>query len=294
MSGLFYRLKGIQVSGSVAMARYTSFRIGGPADYLVRVSSRRALKEVIRIVRRSDIPYFVIGAGTNVLIRDRGFRGAVIKLTGSLKSVRSEGGLFRCGGAVLLNDLVTKALRLGYGGAEFLYGIPGTVAGAVKGNAGAWGRSISEIVRQIQVLDRQGRNQTWDRTEIGFGYRRSGIRDGVIITDVEFQLFRRPKAAIRREIEHNLKARQARQPRGFSAGSFFKNPVRFPAGKLIEECGLKGYRLGDAIVSEQHANFIINLGRARASDVLALVRVIKERVRKAKGVALEEEVRILG
>jgi UDP-N-acetylmuramate dehydrogenase len=275
------------------MARYTSFRIGGPADYLVRVSSRRALKEVIQTVRRSEIPYFVIGAGTNVLISDRGFRGAIIKLTGSFKLIRHQGGLFHCGGAALLNDLVAKAYRSGYGGAEFLCGIPGSVAGAVKGNAGAWGRAISEIVRRVHAVDRQGRDRIWDRSEVGFGYRRSGIGDGVIITGVEIQLCRRPKTAIRREIERNRKTRQARQPRGFSAGSFFKNPARCPAGKLIEECGLKGYRIGDAIVSEQHANFIINLDRARAADVLALVRAIKERVRKMKGVELEEEVRIL-
>jgi UDP-N-acetylmuramate dehydrogenase len=294
MSGPFYRLKGIQVSGSIPLARHTSFRIGGPADYLVRVNSRRALKEVILIVRRSRIPYCILGKGTNLLVRDRGFRGAVIKLVGPFKTIQNRGDLFRCGAAALLDDLVARAYILGYGGAEFLSGIPGTVGGAVKGNAGAWGRSISEIVERIHVVDRQGRDQFLDRDEIGFSYRQSGIGDGIIITGAEIRLCRRPKAASRKEIEHYRKARQVRQPRGLSAGSFFKNPKDCPAGKLIEDCGLKGFRVGDAVVSERHANFIINLGHARASDVLALVRVVKERVRKIKGVVLKEEVRVLG
>lgn len=294
MSGPFYRLKGIQVSGSVPLARHTSLRIGGPADYLVRVNSRRALKEVILIVRRSRIPYFIMGAGTNLLVRDRGFRGAVIKLVGPFKSIQNRGDLFRCGAAAFLDDLVVMAYKLGYGGAEFLSGIPGTVGGAVKGNAGAWGRSISEIVERIHVVDRHGRSLVRDRDEIGFSYRRSGIGKGVVIIGAELRLRHRPKSAIRKEIEHYRKTRQARQPRGWSAGSFFKNPSACPAGKLIEDCGLKGYRVGDAMVSERHANFIINLGHARASDILALVRVIKDRVRKIKGVKLEEEVRVLG
>jgi UDP-N-acetylmuramate dehydrogenase len=214
MSGPFYRLKGIQVSGSVPLERYTSFRIGGPADYLVRVGSRRALKEVILLIRRSRIPYFIVGKGTNLLVRDRGFRGAVVKLVGPFKTIQIRGDHFRCGAAALLDDLVAKALSLGYGGAEFLSGIPGTVGGAVKGNAGAWGRSISEIVERINVVDRQGRDQVWDRDMIGFGYRRSGIGDGIVIASAEIRLRRRSKAAIRKEIEHYRKARQARQPRG--------------------------------------------------------------------------------
>lgn len=294
MSGPFYRLKGIQVSGSVPLARHTSFRIGGPADYLVRANSRRALKEVIIIVRRSRIPYCILGKGTNLLVRDRGFRGAVIKLVGPFKKIRNRGDLFFCGGAALLNDFVAYTVRRGYGGAEFLSGIPGSVGGAVKGNAGAWGQSIGEIVERIWVVDRRGQEQVRNRTAIKFAYRKSGIRDGTIITGVEIRLSRRSRAAIRKELGQYRKARQVRQPRGWSAGSFFKNPAHCPAGKLIEDCGLKGCRVGDALVSERHANFIINLGRARASDILALARIVKERVRRIKGVELEAEVRVLG
>jgi UDP-N-acetylmuramate dehydrogenase len=294
MSGLFYRIKGVQVSGMVPLARYTSFRIGGPADYLVRVNSRRALKAVLGIVRRCGIRHYMIGAGTNLLVRDRGFRGAVVKLAGTFRTIRNRGERFYCGSAVLLDNFVAYAARRGYGGAEYLSGIPGTMGGAIKGNAGAWGRSIGEIVDRIWVMDDRGRERALGRDEIKFAYRASGIGADLIITYAEIRLHPRSRAAVRREIGRYQSTRRKRQPKGLSAGSFFKNPPTSPAGKLIEACGLKGLRKGDALVSEQHANFIINLGRARATDVLALARAVKKRVWQMKRVRLEAEVRVLG
>jgi len=293
MSGFFQGIAGIRVYRDRPLARYTSLGIGGPADYLVLVNSRRSLDRVLAVIRRRRLRKFVMGAGTNLLAADRGFRGVVIKLTGGFRRIRNHDGLFSCGGAATCSALAEYARRQGYGGAEFMFGIPGTIGGGVKGNAGAWGKNMAGIVTRVWVMDRRLRQQCRSRTAVRFSYRHSGISDDEIITTVEFRLQRRDPRLIRRAMVEYSRRRSQRQPPGRSAGSFFKNPPQRPAGQIIEECGLKGCRVGDAQVSGQHANFIINRGRARSSDVRMLVRIIKRTVRQSTGIRLQEEVRSL-
>ncbi len=293
MSDFFRGIKGIRTYRDRPLARYTSLGIGGPADYLVLVDSRRGLGKVLTVIQRRRLRKFVIGCGTNLLVSDRGFRGVVIKLAGGFRRIQNHGDLFICGAAVTCSALAEYARRHGYGGAEFMFGIPGTIGGAVKGNAGAWGENMAGIVTRAWIVDRHSREQSRSRTAVRFSYRHSGIADEEIITAVEFRLIRRDPRLIRRTMADHLRRRSQRQPPGRSAGSFFKNPPQRPAGQIIEECGLKGRQVGDAQVSMQHANFIINRGRARSSDVRALVQIIKRMVRRTTGIRLQEEVRSL-
>jgi len=284
---------GIKVYKHAKLAEYTSFRIGGHADYLVRVYSKKQLVHILQVVKKNDLKFFLIGAGTNLLFGDNGFRGVVVKMGGIFNRLVHDHGTFICGPALLLNTLVKRASDLGYGGVEFLAGIPGTIGGAVKGNAGAWGNSIGEIIERVIILDKNLAEKELTPHDVKFSYRSSGIDDRSIITSVTMKLKKKSNAKIRQVIKENLRLRKQRQPDGFSAGSFFKNPPGDSAGKLIEACGLKGCRIGDAIVSPKHGNFIINLGKAKASDVLELAKKIQKTVYTRTGIRLEPEVRVI-
>jgi UDP-N-acetylmuramate dehydrogenase len=189
--------------------------------------------------------------------------------------------------------VVKKSALLGYGGDEFLAGIPGTIGGGIKGNAGAFGRSFADIVDTVSIMTPDNTIKTLNRDQIGFHYRGSRIGDDNIILNARLRLRARARPSIQRDIDRILALRRERQPRQWSAGSFFKNPSGGPAGKLIELCGLKGYRIGDAQVSTKHANFIVNRGSATANDVMKLAAVIKQRVKAKTGVHLQMEVRVL-
>ncbi|MEO0128966.1 MAG: UDP-N-acetylmuramate dehydrogenase [candidate division WOR-3 bacterium] len=286
-------LKGIKVFKNEPLKDYCSLRIGGKVRYLIKVYNKKALLETLKFINKRQLKFIVIGEGTNILFLDEGYNGAVIKLMGEFRKIKSTKNIFICGGGALIKNFINKAAESGYGGMEFLAGIPGSIGGAVKGNAGAFGKSISEILRQVTLLDLKGKIKKINRDKIKFDYRFSNIPDSAIIIEAEFKLKKAEKKIIKRRIAEILRMRWQKQPRGLSAGSFFKNPRPLSAGKLIEECGLKGLRVGDATISKKHANFIINLGRAKAKDVLKLVRIVKKKVKEIKGVELEPEVRII-
>jgi UDP-N-acetylmuramate dehydrogenase len=293
MKNPFIRVPGIKVKAGEALSDHTSFRIGGEARYFVSVNSKRALRRVLEIIRRERIPYFLIGAGTNILAPDSGFRGAVLKLSGWFKRMAQDKGSFRCGSGVMIRDFVEEATRTGYGGAEFLAGIPGTIGGAVKGNAGAYGHAIAELIDIVFLMDEYGVERDRARAEISFTYRNSDIDSSHVITAVDLRLSKEKRKVIQSMINRNLNLRQERQPTGYSAGSYFKNPPGHAAGELIEMCGLKGMSIGDAEVSRKHGNYIINKGHARAADVIELAERIKKVVLMQTGIELEEEVRLL-
>jgi UDP-N-acetylmuramate dehydrogenase len=293
MRNPFGRTKNIRVVLNGQLADYTSMHIGGPAEYVIDVYAMKALKRVLQIIKKHKMRYFLIGAGTNLLVADRGFRGVVIRLGGVFKRITRHGNRFNGGGGLLVSDFLDATRSKGYGGAEFLAGIPGTLGGAVKGNAGAFGNSISDIVESVVIVDRHGRETLRVRKELGFTYRYSKLKAGQIVTAVNIVLRREKIKTISARIQRNIKSRQMKHPTGYSAGSFFKNPPGHAAGALIEQCGLKGTSVGDAEVSRKHANYIINRGNARASDVMVLAKEVKKIVRRETGIILEEEVQLL-
>lgn len=287
------RVSGVKVRMNEELSAHTSFHIGGRARYLLDVYSKRALAGVLKVIAKERLPYYVIGRGTNVLVPDSGLDGAVLRLGGAFKRVNRHGDVFRCGAGVAVEDFLEAAVRTGYGGAEFLAGIPGTLGGAVKGNAGAFGHSIADLIDRVFLMDEHGTETVQNRSEIAFTYRGSDIRNGHVVTGVSMRLKKGTDRAIRRRIAQNLATRRKRQPDGYSAGSFFKNPPGRAAGELIEICGLKGLSVGDAEVSRKHGNYIINKGHARAADVLVLAEMIRSTVRMQTGIELEVEVRLL-
>ena len=293
MKNLFGRTKNIRVVLNEQLADHTSMHIGGPATYLVDVYAMKALKRVLQIVRKHNMRYFLIGAGTNLLVADQGYNGVVIRLGGVFKRITRQGDRFSGGGGLLVSDFLDATRSKGYGGAEFLAGIPGTLGGAVKGNAGAFGNSISDIFESAVIVDRHGCETLRVKKELGFTYRSSKLKAREIVTSVNVVLKKEKVKAISARIKNNIEKRQRRHPIGYSAGSFFKNPPGRAAGALIEQCGLKGTTVGDAEVSKKHANYIINRGRARATDVVELAKVVKKIVRRETGIILEEEVQLL-
>ena len=293
MRNPFRKKDGMRLMMDEMLSRHTSFRIGGAAQYFVYVHTKKALRYVLRVVKDRGMQYFVIGAGTNLLVADKGFAGVILKLGGVFKRMRVRSGLCCCGSGMLIDDLVNVAVKKGCGGLEFMAGIPGTLGGAIKGNAGAFGSSISDLTDRIAIMDATGSERIVTRKELGFSYRESRIRNGDIITQVYLHMRSATRKSIRLKIKRNLAIRKKKHPTGYSAGSFFKNPPGHAAGRLIEECGLKGLSVGGAEISEKHGNYIINRGQANAADVIALARVVQQRVHKKTGVKLEREVRLL-
>ncbi len=293
MKKIFKGIKGIKIMGNEPLKKHTSFKIGGNAKFFIKVYNQKALLAVMKIIKKYKMKYLIIGEGTNILFSDRGFNGVVIKLMGSFRSIKNSGDVFLCGAGVSIKSFLNKAMKMGYGGAEFLTGIPGSIGGAVKGNAGAFGHAISELIEQLIILDAQLMKKIIPQEKILFAYRYSNIPEHSIIMAVELRMKKLSRRVIQSRIKKYLKIRWEKQPDNYSAGSFFKNPLPLSAGKLIEECGLKGMRIGDAMVSEKHANFIINLGQAKAQDVIKLMKIVKARVKKMKNVSLEPEVRII-
>ncbi len=293
MNHPFESVSGVRVREGESLSKHTSFRIGGEARYFIYVDSKRALRKILEISRRDRIRYFPIGAGTNVLVADSGYDGAVLKLSGAFKRIHREESVFRCGSGVLIEHFLKEATKAGYGDGEFLAGIPGTLGGAVKGNAGAFGHAIGELVDAVHLMDKHGHEIVHAKSEITFIYRSTDIDHSRIITAVDLRLRKGNRRIIRSKIRRNLSIRRVRQPIGYSAGSYFKNPPGRAAGELIDICGLKGMSIGDAQVSRKHGNYIINRGHARAADVVELAGRVKKAVREKTGVALEEEVRLL-
>ncbi len=279
------------------MARYTTFHIGGPADVLVNIAAPGEIPLALRAAKLAGVPVTLIGNGSNVLVRDGGIRGLVIRIDGAMTAIRREGNMLRVQSGALMRSAANFAMNEGLSGLEEVAGIPGTMGGGVIMNAGAYGGELSQVVTRVDGISlSDGKPVSFEGEALGFSYRHSAMMNaGVVVTDVAMQLRPGDPEQIKARMDELAKARREKQPLEYpSAGSTFKRPEGYFAAKLIDACGLRGLSVGDAQVSEKHAGFVINRGSARASDVLELIQQIKTRVFDAYGVELEPEIRILG
>lgn len=285
----------IEILYDEPMARHTTFRIGGPADIFLRPRSVDALRAVICEARAQGVPCTVLGNGSNVLAPDAGLRGVVV-CTGGLRGVEAGGQGVRAGAGALLSGVAKAALEASLTGLEFAAGIPGSAGGAVFMNAGAYGGQMADVVREVAYLDGDGALRTCAGADCGFGYRTSVFKAHPDWTVVSVTLGLTPgdPASIRTQMEDLAQRRRDKQPLDLpSAGSTFKRPEGYFAGKLIQDAGLRGAAIGGAQVSEKHAGFIVNRGGATSADVRALVSLVQRTVLERFGVALECEVRFL-
>jgi UDP-N-acetylmuramate dehydrogenase len=282
------------VLADAPLARYTSFRIGGPATLLANPADAEDLKRALAFAGSEGLPVHVLGGGSNTLVRDGGFRGMAISLN-AFQALERRSDSVVAGAGVRVSRLLAFCCRHGLAGLEILSGVPGTAGGAVWGNAGAWGGATADVLASVEIVTAAGEERALSRREIPFRYRASGLPTGSVVTQAIFALAPGDPTAIRRRISGYLVRRNASQPVEFrSAGSIFKNPPGDYAGRLVERAGLRGTRIGNAMISAKHGNYIVNVGGARAADVLALVALVRERVRSATGIDLELEVKIEG
>jgi UDP-N-acetylmuramate dehydrogenase len=287
-----------RISGAVRMnepmSRHTSFKIGGPADLYIEPCSTAELLTVLRCLRQESVPVFILGNGTNLLVGDEGYRGAVLRLSGEFTRFQYEGNLLDAGSAVPVAKLALDACRCGLSGLEFAAGIPGTLGGALVMNAGAHGSAVSEVLVSADIISSNLELHTFAASELGLTYRKSNILPEAVVCRAKFMLFPGDREALSKTCTRHLAFRRERQPRQPNAGSIFKNPPEDAAGRLIEAAGLKGRRYGGAMISDIHANFIVNCGEAKAGDVLFLIALVKEEVQRQFGRTLELEIRLLG
>ncbi|MBN1833291.1 MAG: UDP-N-acetylmuramate dehydrogenase [Deltaproteobacteria bacterium] len=281
-----------------SMAQYTTFRIGGEADALCFVERLSELQQTVSYLVRENIPFFIVGKGSNLLIRNGGFEGILIIMRGELATIETDEENtpeVTAGGGLGLNALVTYCSQKGLGGLEFLVGIPGTVGGAVAMNAGAFGEEVEGVVESIQVLTPQGKLETKYRSELAFSYRNLSLPEKSIVVRASFRCVQKSREMVSRKVSDYLKRRKATQPLEYpSAGSIFRNPKNDSAGRLIEKAGLKGKKVGGAMISPKHANYIVNTGEAKAEDVLTLMGLARQKVKEDTGIVLETEIRIIG
>ena len=285
-----------EVKTGEPLSRHTSFRIGGPAAVFVEPDTLGGVVEVLNSVRDQQLPYFIIGQGTNILVSDQGVDAVVISTARGLRQIEVEPPVMRAGSGVLLTKLCRVAERAGLAGLEFAISIPGTLGGALVMNAGAHGGSMVEVVNSVLVWDAISGVRRIAADDVQFQYRQSRfMHNPWIALEATLRLKSGDPAEIRAKMHHNMDYRRKSQPVGEpNAGSIFKNPLPDYAGRLIEAIGAKGWREGDAAVSDLHANFIINQGQARAVDVLNLMRRIRRRVFQETGIVLKPEIRWIG
>lgn len=278
------------------MSRHTTFQIGGPADYLILPSSTEEVAAVLSIARENGVPVTILGNGSNVLVLDKGVRGAVVKFGETMGYIRHSERVVIAGAGASLGDVSRFAASCELTGLEFAVGIPGSIGGAVFMNAGAYDGEISNVVSAVTAVCDNSKLKRFSREEIGFGYRDSVFQhNDCVVCEVELTLDYGDNDGIKCKMDDYTTRREAKQPIEMpSAGSTFKRPPGHFAGTLIEQAGLKGFSIGGAQVSEKHAGFIINAGGATATDVLALIREVQNRVQTEFGVKLHPEVRIIG
>lgn len=277
------------------LAPYTTWRIGGPAEILAFPRDPQEVKNAILWAQNEKVKVTVLGGGSNVLVKDGGIRGLVLYLARGLKGIRIAEDTLSAGAGNSWASVIKKALAAGWGGLEFGAGIPGTLGGAIRGNAGAFGTAIGDLVESLSTIDLAGREGTLFRKNLRFQYRSSNLTKDTIILEAKLKLKPDNPSAIEERCRKFFAERKKRQPLGSpSAGSVFKNPPGHAAGKLIEEAGLKGKSVGGAVVSGKHANFIINKGGAKAEEVLALINLIQDKIYRQFSLVLEPEIVILG
>ena len=278
------------------MKKHTTFRIGGPADYYLCPHSAKEIQKVVEICREEKIPYFILGNGSNLLVSDKGYRGAVIQLWKNVSDIRVDGCLIEAKAGASLAKIAAQALEEGLTGMEFAAGIPGTLGGAVVMNAGAYGGEMKDILKEALVMDEEGKIFTLEKENLKLGYRTSIVKEkGYIVLAATLELKPGNREEIRKLMEDLKQRRAEKQPLDMpSAGSTFKRPEGYFAGKLIMDAGLRGFSVGGAQISEKHCGFVVNTGEASASDVLNLIREVQKRVRENSGVGLETEVKFLG
>jgi len=276
------------------LAPYVAYKVGGPADVLAEPETPDELGAVLRAAHGVGHPAFVLGGGTNLLIRDGGIRGVVIHLGKGFRTVRVEGALVAAGAAATMMQAASAAEKAGLGGLEFGYDIPGTVGGALQMNAGAHGSEVRDVLVEVLGFDRAGNPVRFEPADIRFAYRAATYPVPVVVYEGRFRLQPADPEAVAAKRKEFHAYRLRTQPKGRSVGSVFKNPPGDHAGRLIEVSGLKGRRVGGAVVSEKHANFFLNEGEATAADLEALIELVRGKVREDHGVVLETEVRIVG
>ena len=298
-NGLERRIKKTGFRGefrrAVPLSEVTSFKIGGPADVVLYPQGLEDLQIIMALCREEGMGYFPLGNGTNLLASDRGVREPLINLSCGIEDIRKQETKVMVGAGLGLPQLLRFCASNGLSGLESLAGIPGTVGGGIRMNAGSWGMEIGDRISSLMVMDRAGEIRWLKQKEVTFDYRGINLPPEEIILQGEFSLHKGEESEITEKMKDFIRKRKETQPLFQpSAGSIFKNPPDMPAGKLIEEAGLKGLRRGDAMVSPLHANFIVNVGTARARDVIGLITQIRERIYQEKGIRLELEVQIIG
>lgn len=277
------------------MSKHTTFRVGGEADCLIMIHEEQELTKLIRYLNQIEEAYFIVGNGSNLLVGDKGYRGVVLKFDGPMGEVQTKGTVIRAGAGALLSKVAAQAKEHGLCGMEFAAGIPGSIGGAVVMNAGAYGGEIKDCIVSARVMDSAGNESILSREQLELGYRTSVIQSrGDLVLEAEFQFEPGDPREIRERMKELNAKRRDKQPLEFaSAGSTFKRPEGHFAGKLIEDAGLRGYRIGDAQVSEKHCGFVVNRGHATAKEVLAVICDVQKKVLESSGVKLEPEVKII-
>lgn len=275
------------------LAKYTSMKVGGPADYYAEPADKDDLVAIVTYFQQHGFPYMILGRGSNLLVSDEGFRGAAIKVEEGLANVFLQNDLVVAEAGAKMSKFVEFCIQNGLAGVEMLAGIPGTIGGAVVMNAGAHGGEISDCLVDVEIM-RERQVQRVKKQDAQFGYRHSGfVRD--VVLSASFKLLKGNKEELMKQRSEFLRQRNLTQPTNLpNTGSMFKNPRGNYAAKFIEQAGLKGKRVGDAQISDKHANFIINLGNAKASDIMTLIDLVQRTVYQNTGILLELEVKLVG
>lgn len=278
------------------MSRHTTFRIGGEADYFLIPESPQQLRGILKICKEENLPSFILGNGSNLLVSDKGYQGVIIQMYRNLSKITVEGTCIRAAAGALLSGIAAEAKQASLTGFEFAGGIPGTLGGAVVMNAGAYGGEMKDVLKEVTVMDSQGEIFTIPAEKMKFGYRTSIVKTaGYVVLEAVISLKQGEQEAIKAVMRDLTERRTSKQPLEFpSAGSTFKRPEGYFAGKLIMDSGLRGYRVGGAQVSEKHCGFVINTGDATAQDVRTLMSDVRRIVKEKFGVTLEPEVKFLG
>ena len=282
-----------KINHSIKLSDYTTFKIGGLARYFLKARNLSQLQDALIFAKSKNIRVFILGCGSNILVSDAGVNGLVIKLSGlSFKELHIKDRFVDVGSAMKLNQLILRTKDQGLSGLELLSGIPGSLGGAIMGNAGAWGDQIGELVEEVRVLDYNGKIKLLKKKQLRFSYRKSNLQNKIILSaKLKLNLLKKEKIMLK--IKKYLKQRSNTQSNILpNAGCIFKNPKGLAAGKLIEACDLKGRRVGQAVISGVHANFILNIAQAKSKDVLSLMKLMHREVKRKFKVNLRPEIKI--